>query len=130
MAIERLTARQERAITLLSTGKSARATAAELRCGERTVRGWLALPAFKTALAEAEAALLAELSRQVLTLPERAVAVVREILEDESAGASVRLRAAQVALDALLKVRELAIEQRLTVLERQAAEQASERPAH
>lgn len=120
---EQLTPKQQRAVTLLASGKSARATAAELKCGERTVRGWLGVPAFKQALAEAEAGMLAELSRHVLTLPEKAVAVVCEILDDTSVGASTRLRAAQVALDALLKVRELGVEQRIIELERFMAEQ-------
>lgn len=122
MSTEQLTPKQQRAITLLASGKSARATAAVLKCGERTVRNWLSLPSFKAALAEAEAGVLADLSRQVLTLPEKAIEVVRAVLEDDTASASTRLRAAALAIDSLLKVRELGIEQRLTALEQALAE--------
>jgi hypothetical protein len=117
-----LSAKQERAVALLASGNSARATARELGCGERTVRNWLALPAFKQALREAEAAVLAELARLVLSLPDLAVVAIKQVLEDESLSASVRLRGAQIAIDALLKVRELQLEQRVLALETQLLE--------
>ena len=113
-----LSNRQQRAIVALLECKTVAEAAASARVGERSLYRWLAEDAaFRAALSQAEGDLLATTTRRLLGLQDKAVKALEYLLEQgESEG--VRLRAAQVALELSLKLREqVSIEQRLTALE-------------
>jgi len=117
-----LSARQQRAIAALLTSKSVAEAAASAKVGERTLYRWLAEDrAFRAALLAAEGDLLATTTRRLLGLQGQALEALEYLLtRGESEG--VRLRAAQVALELSLKLRELTcIEQRLQALEQAQA---------
>ena len=113
-----LSARQQRAIAALLECRSVAEAAASAKVGERTLYRWIAEDqAFKTALSQAEGELLATTTRRLLGLQGQAIETLESLLSRaESEG--VRLRAAQVALELSLKLREqVSIEQRITALE-------------
>ena len=113
-----LSARQQRAIAALLASKTVAEAAAAARVGERTLFRWLAEDAaFRAALSQAEGELLATTTRRLLGLQGQALEALEYLLtRGESEG--VRLRAAQVALELSLKLREqVSIEQRLQALE-------------
>ena len=122
-----LTAKQQRAVQALLTAKSVSAAALAAHVGERTLFRWLTEPAFRAALTAAESNLIDAATRRLLQLQGAALDTLEALLGDGSdASAGVRLRAAQVALEHLLRLRELRdIEQRLTALE--AQQQAEKR---
>lgn len=116
-----LTPKQQRAIRALLEHKSVGKAAESIGVGERTLFRWLADPAFRQALTEAESDLLDAATRRLLTLQESAISTLEQVLA-ASDNDSVRLRAASVVLDHLLKLRELRdVERRLTALEQAAA---------
>ena len=113
-----LSARQQRAVAALLASKTVAEAAASAKVGERTLFRWLAEDAaFRAALSQAEGELLATTTRRLLGLQGQALEALEYLLtRGESEG--VRLRAAQVALELSLKLREqVSIEQRLQALE-------------
>jgi len=113
-----LSARQQRAIAALLTSKSVAEAAASAKVGERTLYRWLAEDrAFRAALLAAEGDLLSTTTRRLLSLQGQAIETLESLLSRaESEG--VRLRAAQVALELSLKLRDqVSIELRLQALE-------------
>ena len=88
--------------------------------GERTIYRWLNEPTFRDALAEAETRLIDDVSRRLLQLQAAALDTLESLLSTDTPGASdsIKLRAAQLALDHLLKLREMRdIEARLQAVE-------------
>lgn len=119
----KLSAKQHRALSALLTSKSVAEAAAATGLGERTIYRWLTDPAFRQALSAAEGELIDAATRRLLTLQGTALDTLEAVLGDEDASAGVRIRAAQMVLDHLLKLRELRdIEQRLQALEAAQAE--------
>lgn len=119
-----LSAKQHRVISALLTSKSVAEAAAATGQGERTIYRWLSEPAFRQALSAAEGALIDVATRRLLQLQGSALDTLEALLGDDTdASAGVRLRAAQITLDHLLKLREMRdIEQRLQALEAATAE--------
>ena len=120
----KLSAKQHRAITALLTSKSVTEAAVATGQGERTIYRWLSEPDFRQALSAAEGDLIDVATRRLLQLQGSALDTLEALLGDGAdASAGVRLRAAQVTLDHLLKLREMRdIEQRLAALEAATAE--------
>lgn len=116
-----LSAAQRRLIPALLTCRTVTAAAESARVAERTAFRWLASDAnFQAELARAEGDVIGGAVRALLGLAESAVDCLRSTLDDKELSAAVRIRAAALAIDALLRLRELAsIERRLAELERQ-----------
>lgn len=114
--VEKVTSKQLIAIeTLVLTGQVTDAAKAA-GVAPKTVYTWRKVPAFQAALREAELAALESFSLTLVALAESTAAALRAGLDDENV--NIRLRAAGMVLDGLLKVRELVdLEQRLTALE-------------
>lgn len=114
-----LNTRQRKAIAALLSSRDVRTAAAVAKVGARTLYRWLAeSEPFRAALAEAEGNLIGEATRRLLSLAGDAVDVLEQVLSDPKATNYERLRAAQLTLDVLLKLREaMALEQRLAELE-------------
>lgn len=113
-----LTTRQQLAIVALLTTPTITAAAETIGAGEKTLRRWMAEPAFRAALSEAESDLIDAATRRLLQLQNTAFETVSGILDDPNATHTVRLRAAALVLEYLLKLRELRnVERRLVDLE-------------
>ena len=114
-----LSSRQRKAVeALLSTGEAA-AAAREAGIARDTLYRWLKEPAFLTAVRQAEAAALDELSRLLVRLGRTAAATLAKAMSDPAVPWSTRVRAADASLGRLLQLRELAtLEARVTELER------------
>ena len=110
---------QRRAVAALVVCKTQRAAAASVGIAERTLARWLIDGNFQAELSRAEGEVIAEAVRELLGLASSAVGCLRDTLDDKELSAGVRIRAAALALDALLRLREWAsIEKRLSELER------------
>ena len=124
-----LTPAQRRAIAALLTERNARAAAAKAKVAERTLYRWLADPDFAVALAAAEGDIIAGATRRLLALQDKAIDAVDGVFADAETSAAVKLRAAQLTIDAMLKLRELRnVESRLAALEAAAAAPTSREP--
>jgi hypothetical protein len=115
---------QRRLIPALLTCRTVTAAAESAKVSERTAFRWLADDAnFQAELARAEGEIISGAVRSLLGLAESAVDCLRDTLDDKELPAGVRLRAAALAIDALLRLRELAsVEKRLSELERTVQE--------
>lgn len=117
-----LTPAQRRAVAALLTERTARAAAEKAKIAERTLYRWLADPDFNRALSEAEGEVIAGATRRLLQLQDKAIDAVDDVFKDGETSAAVKLRAAQLTIDAMLKLRELRnVEGRLAALEAAAA---------
>jgi hypothetical protein len=116
----RLPPKQLKAVeALLATGEVA-AAAREAGVSRATLHRWLAEPAFRAAVREAEAKALDELSRLLIRLG-RTAATLAKAMSDPAAPWATRVRAADASLGRLLQLRELAVlEARVAELERLA----------
>lgn len=110
---------KQSAIRALLQTKTVTEAAALAGVGERTLFRWLADSDFRAALATAEGELLDAAQRRLLALQGKAIDTLDALLAPESeVSHAVQLRAAQVVLDSLLKLRELRdLEERLAALE-------------
>lgn len=73
---------------------------------------------FTQALTEAEGEVIAGATRRLLQLQDTAIDAVDAVFKDKETSAAVKLRAAQLTIDAMLKLRELRnVESRLVALE-------------
>lgn len=118
---KRLTPGQRKAVeTLLTTGNVTEA-ALSAGCHRSTLYKWMDDETFTTALAEAEAEAVRSLSRNLAGLGDLATTALRAALGADQK-MTVRLRAAEIVTDRLLKIRELVeFEQRLSALEKRYA---------
>ena len=123
-----LSPKQRKAVAaLLSTGE-VKAAAAEAGIHRDTLHRWLKEPQFLAAVREAEADALDELSRLLVRLGRTAVATIAKAMSDPVTPAATRVRAADVALNRLLQLRELAqLEARVQALEAAAGVEAGGR---
>lgn len=114
---KKLSPRQLRAIQALLTAGNAAAAAAQAEIAPSTLYRWMREEPFVNALRVAEAEAIEGLSRSLAGLGESATAALRDAL-DASQKITIRLRASEVVIGNLLKIRELVdIEQRLLALE-------------
>src|SRR4051812_155178 len=113
-----LTPKQRKAVeALLATGE-VKAAASEVGIHRDTLHRWLADPGFLAAVREAEAEALDELSRLLVRLGRTAVATVATAMSDPATPPATKVRAADIALNRLLQLRELAqLEARVQALE-------------
>lgn len=118
-----LTIRQRRAISALLSTRTVNAAAKRAKVGERTLHRWIAEDeAFVLALREAEAGVVDDATRQLLTLQGAAISVFARLMEGSDVSPAVRLRAAQTVLEYALRLRESRdFEERLERLENQLA---------
>jgi uncharacterized coiled-coil protein SlyX len=113
----KLTPRQRRAIAALISERSTIAAAEVAGIGERTIRRYLADPAFNAALAAAETEIINRAGRQLLAGQERALSELYQVMTT-APRPSDRLRAAMAWLDYVLQYRnQAATEQRLAEIE-------------
>jgi len=113
-----LSGKQRKALeALLHTGEvSHAATAAGV--SRDTVYRWMKQSAFAAAVRDAESRALDEVSRVLIRLSRAAVGTLAGAMADREAPLGARVRAADITLNRLLQVRELAtIEERLAALE-------------
>jgi phage terminase small subunit len=112
-----LTTNQQRALDALLTTGTITEAAKVAGCGRRTLYRWMAEPSFAAALRAAESDALAALSRRLVTMGEAAAAALTDALAPER-DIRDRLRAAEIVLNNLLKIKELLdFETRLRALE-------------
>jgi hypothetical protein len=113
-----LKSEQLKAIEALVTIGTVAAAASAADRAPKTIHTWLKLPEFVAVLREAEAAALDNLSRELVGLAGEAVATLRATMASETASAGIKIRAAEVVLTNLLKLRELyQFEARLAAME-------------
>ncbi|HEY7184456.1 MAG TPA: hypothetical protein VIC84_23670 [Blastocatellia bacterium] len=120
----KLTPRQERAIEALLETSSVSEAAKVSRVGRRSLYRWLADPGFLAALREARAKVFDRTIEALSVAAKLAVDVLREVMSDEKSAAaetaSVRVRAARVALGAMLRAHGLIeLEERMRLVEQQ-----------
>ena len=112
-----LTTHQRRALEALLVCGSLTEAATLAGSTRQALHRWLRDPAFVAALKEAESEALAALSRRIVSQAEKAMAALDTALAQEQ-DVRTRLRAAEIVLANLLKLRELLdFEQRLAALE-------------
>lgn len=115
---EKLSRKQDQAISALLTCTTLTDAAARCRVGESTLRRWLAVPAFKTAYLTARREVVQHAITQMQQACSQAVTTLVAILENADVSASARVSAAKVILETALKAVELEeLEARLAALE-------------
>ena len=102
-----LTGPQRAALDALASGASRSQAAAIANRTERTLARWLDEPAFQSALSAVTDRAIADAARRLATTLSLAVDTIGDLLADDDTPAHVRLRAAQVAIDSAVKLREL-----------------------
>ena len=113
-----LTPRQRRAIISLISTRNIEEAALQAKVGARSIHRWLNQPIFRVALFEAESEAVDQATRRLISILDEAIETLSNVLSNEEASFSERIRAAQIVMDYLLKYREMRnLEQRLLVLE-------------
>ena len=110
--------KQQKAIAALLSSRNVPEAAKAAGVGERTLWRWMTEPEFAMALTHAEGVAIDTATRRLVSLQDSAIDVLQTVLNDAQATPYMRLRAAGMVLDALLKLRELRnFEARLAALE-------------
>jgi len=123
----KITARQRRLIEALLSGQNISQACRTAGVGRRTYYRWMEQSCFKEALQAAEADLLAVSMRRLLGMQSQAVDGLQDLLNDRHLKPSDRLRAVQMVLDGVLRLRNaVELETRLAELERQVKDIAAE----
>jgi phage terminase small subunit len=121
--MQELTSRQRKAIAALLSCRTVAQAAQLSGVSERTLYRWLADDTFRAAVLSAEGETINQATRRLLGLQQAAIDTLGGILQDDSAPAGVRVRAAESVLDLLLRLRDLRdVEDRLARLEQQLHE--------
>lgn len=115
-----LTAKQSKAIETLLAGKSISATALEVGIGRKTLQRWLSLDEFQAELRGGSDGAIKAAAIRLAALVDVSLTAIEEIIDNPTtAGAGIRLRAADTLLGHALKLREQAeVLERLAALER------------
>jgi hypothetical protein len=123
-----LSPKQRKALEgLLQTGEVAH-SASVAGVTRDTIYRWMKQPAFASAVREAEADAIDEVSRVLIRLSRSAVGTLAQAMAERDAPIGPRIRAADITLNRLLQVRELAVlEDRLTALEQAAGIEGAKR---
>lgn len=112
------TPRKERALQALLTCRTRAEAAKAAGIGESTLRGYLREPEFQARYREVFGALVQDATRQAQQAIAPALSTLREIVENDEAGAKARIAAARVTLEYALRLTEqLDIISRIEVLE-------------
>ena len=115
---EKLSRKQDQAITALVTWPSITEAAAQCELAEVTLRRWLKQDGFQAAYREARRAVVQHAIVQIQRATAEAVETLRAVMHDSASSASARVSAAKTILDTAIKAVELEdLEQRLTALE-------------
>jgi hypothetical protein len=101
MSVSGLTDRQRRGLLALLSANSVSAAAVQAQVVERTLRRWLAEPTFREAYRHASRRLFDEATNALRAAAGEAVRTLRSALQSDND--SVRVRAAQVILEAAVK---------------------------
>ena len=110
--------KQRKAIESLILTGSITESAAAAGVHRKTIHEWLKQVGFKAALKSAESDALDNLQRELVSLSSEATATLRDVMGDSDAGIGHRLRASEIVLTNLLKLRELVnLDSRLSILE-------------
>lgn len=118
MANRGLSAKQKAAIRALLTGASYPEAAQAAKVHENTVGQWMKTPAFTTALHQAEGEAMQAVSRSLVAIADKAAGTLENVLDDDLARDSSKIRAADVVLGRLMQIKELAeLEERIRKLE-------------
>lgn len=113
-----LSADRRRAVDVLMATGDQQAAAAAAQVTDRTIRRWLGEPLFVAALQEAQTALLDAATADLVRASGAAVALLRRTVDNVDAPLALRIRAAGMLLDSVLRWRELRdLEVRLSALE-------------
>jgi hypothetical protein len=114
-----LTPSQTRAVGALLAERTVPAAAAAANVPVRTLYRWLSDdPAFAAALKVAEGELLNNAVRRLLAMQSSALDALQAVIDDAATPPAVRVSAARVIVDSLLRVREaVTFENRLAQLE-------------
>ena len=117
---EKLSRKQDQAITALVTCPSITEAAAHCELAEVTLRRWLKQDGFQAAYREARRAVVQHAIVQVQQATGDAVETLRNVMQAPEAPASARVSAARVVLETAVKAVELEdLEQRIVALEMQ-----------
>jgi hypothetical protein len=117
---EKLSRKQDQAITALVTCPSITEAAAHCELAEVTLRRWLKQDGFQAAYREARRAVVQHAIVQVQQATGDAVETLRNVMQDPEAPASARVSAARVVLETAVKAVELEdLEARIMALETQ-----------
>lgn len=115
---DNLTPNQVSALAALLAGRSVRAAAKAAGVDPATVHRWLNDPSFRAAQQAGRRELAQQSLAQLQGITKTAIGVVEELMTDKTKPASVRLRAAQIVIEATVKWLELEdFADRLTALE-------------
>jgi hypothetical protein len=111
-------ARRLKAIAALLQARDVRQAAKMAGIGERTLYQWMRDDEFKAELASAEGAILDAVTRRMTALGNNALDVVEETLTTPQVSLTLRLQAAKMVFEYLLRMRGLrGLEERLNRLE-------------
>lgn len=112
---------------LLAGGETARAVARELGVSERSVHRWRDLPGFAALVSKHQSRMVAVAVGRFSRMSGEAAREIRKLLKHSDP--NIRLRAADLALQQLVKVRTHAdLDERLRLVESLSLEQPSEQP--
>jgi hypothetical protein len=115
---EKLSRKQDQAITALVTCPSITEAAAQCGLAEVTLRRWLKHEVFQTAYREARRAVVQHAVVQIQHATGEAVETLRSVMRDADAAASARVSAAKAILETAVKAVELEdLESRILALE-------------
>lgn len=119
---DKLTANQVTALTALLAGRSVRTAAKGAGVDPATVHRWLNEPDFRAAMQSGRRELASVALAQLQEITGIAVGVIKELMTDKERPSTVRLRAAQIVIEATMKWLELDdLAQRLAALEERHA---------
>jgi transposase-like protein len=123
-----LSPKQRKALEALITTGDTVSAADAAGVHRDTLYRWLKQPLFATMLREAEAEAIDEVARVLIRLSRSAVGTLAQAMAERDAPIGPRIRAADITLNRLLQVRELAtLEERLTALEQAAGIEGAKR---
>jgi len=102
-----LPSKRRKAVELLALGYSLRQAAAEVGVCEKTIRRWLKRPDVAQALQEIQEEVWGATVRKLRALGEKAVTTLGEVMGDQTAPPTARVRAARATLELIVKVGEI-----------------------
>jgi hypothetical protein len=114
-----LSSKQRRAIAALLVKPTIASAATDCGVTQITLYRWLREDEFRQALTDAESQAIDVAARRLVQLTEAAISVIVMVLADRSAAPGIRLKAAQVVLENMLRLVEIrSISARLAELEK------------
>ena len=129
MLKENLTPRQLKAVEALVTCADVRQAAAVAGVSRDTIYRWMRNEAFKEALNTSTRQAVNRISRQLISLGDKAVDTLQKAMASPEVSITVSIRAADIVLSRLLQIYELAdLEARLGQLERSAKDEKNQKP--